>query len=153
MASKTDLSIQDSTDPFCRFSLMRVNMDWQVFSTVDIDRVISQGDVEVLHRYLDFVTFCNLDGLKCDCGKPADPNVKKLFRLAQLSLQWVRSLRNTAVTKCIETQAEKRKLQCKVDEQREDIKTNTAEIEALTEMLEKQRSLLKIKDEKVQLSC
>lgn len=72
-----------------KFNTHRKKLNRECLLQVDIDQVVSQNDVGVLQKYLRTVVSCNLDRERCHmCRTPTDANLLKLFRLAQLSLEW-----------------------------------------------------------------
>lgn len=67
----------------------KTELNRECLQHVDIDEVVSQNDVGVLQKYLRTMVSCNLDGERCHmCMTPIDVNLLKLFRLAQLSVEW-----------------------------------------------------------------
>lgn len=72
-----------------KFKSHRKKLKRECLQHVDIDQVVSQLDVGVLQKYLRTTIYSNLDRERCHmCLTPVDPNLLKLFRLAQLSLEW-----------------------------------------------------------------
>ncbi|XP_055021536.1 cilium assembly protein DZIP1 [Boleophthalmus pectinirostris] len=79
-----------STAPLFRFQPRRESVDWRRINAVDIDAVVSQMDVAVLQDYINAVTYCSLDDERCPrCQSPVDPALIKLFRLAQLTVEYL----------------------------------------------------------------
>ncbi|XP_065496264.1 cilium assembly protein DZIP1L [Caloenas nicobarica] len=75
--------------PF-HFQPRRLGVDWRRFSAVDVERVAREVDVAALQEHVAAVTFCNLDGERCPhCGRPADPVLLKVLRMAQLSIEYL----------------------------------------------------------------
>ncbi|NXW81650.1 DZI1L protein, partial [Alopecoenas beccarii] len=75
--------------PF-HFQPRRLGADWRRFSAIDVERVAREVDVAVLQEHVTAVTFCNLDGERCPhCGRPADPVLLKVLRMAQLSIEYL----------------------------------------------------------------
>ncbi|XP_069376950.1 cilium assembly protein DZIP1 isoform X2 [Paralichthys olivaceus] len=75
--------------PF-KFRPRREMVDWQRINAVDINLVMSQLDVDVLQDHISSVTFCSLDGERCQrCRSPVDPALLKLLQLAQLTVEWL----------------------------------------------------------------
>lgn len=147
-------SQEDSNEESFYFSMKKVTVDWELLSTVDIDNVVSEVDVDVLQRHIDVVTFCDLDGLKCqNCQNPTNPGVKKLLRLAQLLLEWFLYLQEVAATKLIAAETENMKLQRKNSKQKNMMELIAADLLAKNNIVEMQQSLLRIRisGEKVQL--
>ncbi|XP_071759145.2 cilium assembly protein DZIP1 [Centroberyx gerrardi] len=85
----TPPSSSSAMAPF-KFRPRRESVDWRRISAVDVDLVVSQLDVNALQEYINTVTFCSLEGERCQrCQSPVDPVVVKLFRLAQLTVEWL----------------------------------------------------------------
>ncbi|XP_034462376.1 zinc finger protein Dzip1 isoform X3 [Hippoglossus hippoglossus] len=75
--------------PF-KFRRRRETVDWQRINAVDINLVMSQLDINALQDHISTVTFCNLDGERCQqCRSPVDPGLLKLLQLAQLTVEWL----------------------------------------------------------------
>lgn len=75
--------------PF-KFRPRRESVDWRRIGAVDVDLVVSQLDVDALQEHISMVTFCSLDGERCQrCQSPVDPALVKLLRLAQLTVEWL----------------------------------------------------------------
>lgn len=75
--------------PF-KFRPRRESVDWRRINAVDIELVVSQLDVDALQEHISTVTFCSLDGERCQrCQSPVDPALVKLLRLAQLTVEWL----------------------------------------------------------------
>ncbi|XP_029929778.1 cilium assembly protein DZIP1 isoform X3 [Myripristis murdjan] len=78
------------TIPPFKFRPRRENVDWRRISAVDVDLVVSELDVNALQEHVNMVTFCSLEGERCQrCQSPVDPALVKLFRLAQLTVEWL----------------------------------------------------------------
>ncbi|XP_039292326.1 zinc finger protein DZIP1L isoform X2 [Nilaparvata lugens] len=69
------------------FSLYKGRVDWKKLGAVDVDRLISEKDLELLSDLLRNVTNLNLES-DFDV-KVLDPDFVKLFRLAQLSVDFL----------------------------------------------------------------
>ncbi|OPJ86825.1 zinc finger protein DZIP1L [Patagioenas fasciata monilis] len=83
------LVIPVDTHPF-HFQPRRLGVDWRRFSAIDVERVAREVDVAVLQEHITAITFCNLDGERCPhCGRPADPVLLKVLRMAQLSIEYL----------------------------------------------------------------
>ncbi|KAF7670006.1 hypothetical protein LDENG_00090170 [Lucifuga dentata] len=75
--------------PF-KFRPRREHVDWRRINAVDVDLVVSQLDVDALQEHINTVTFCTLEGERCQrCQSPVDPALVKLLRLAQLTVEWL----------------------------------------------------------------
>ena len=79
-----------STFPPFKFRPRREAVNWQQINAVDINLVMSQLDVAVLQDHISTVTFCSLDGERCQqCRSPVDPGLLRLLQLAQLTVEWL----------------------------------------------------------------
>ncbi|KAK2538670.1 Dzip1l [Columba livia] len=75
--------------PF-HFQPRRLSVDWRRFSAIDVERVAREVDLATLQEHITALTFCNLDGERCPhCGRPADPILLKVLRMAQLSIEYL----------------------------------------------------------------
>ncbi|XP_041835024.1 zinc finger protein Dzip1 isoform X2 [Melanotaenia boesemani] len=75
--------------PF-KFRPRRESVDWRRINAVNIDLIVSQLDVDALQEHIGMVTFCSLDGERCQrCQSPVDPALVKLLQLAQLTVEWL----------------------------------------------------------------
>lgn len=98
-----------------KFNLRRKKLNRECLQHVDIDQVVSQQDVGVLQKHLKITINSNLDRERCHiCMSPMDPNLLKLFRLAQLSLEWYNYCRETLIFRCNQFKGEHDKLKTQV---------------------------------------
>ncbi|XP_060091218.1 cilium assembly protein DZIP1 [Heteronotia binoei] len=75
--------------PF-QFRARHESPDWRRLSAVDAGRVAAELDVAALQEHLEHVTFCSAERERCPhCQAPADPLLLRLFRLAQLCLEYL----------------------------------------------------------------
>nr|XP_021142117.1 zinc finger protein DZIP1L isoform X1 [Columba livia] len=75
--------------PF-HFQPRQLSVDWRRFSAIDVERVAREVDLATLQEHITALTFCNLDGERCPhCGRPADPILLKVLRMAQLSIEYL----------------------------------------------------------------
>ncbi|KAM6893944.1 cilium assembly protein DZIP1 [Xenentodon cancila] len=85
----TPSSVASTVLPF-KFRPRRESVDWRRINAVDIDLVVSQLDVDALQEHISMVTFCSLEGERCQrCQSPVDPALVKLLQLAQLTVEWL----------------------------------------------------------------
>ncbi|KAL8189888.1 UNVERIFIED_CONTAM: hypothetical protein K2H54_025608, partial [Gekko kuhli] len=78
-----------SLPPF-QFRPRHESPDWRRLSAVDVGRVAAELDVAALQEHLEHVTFCSAERERCPrCQAPADPLLLRLFRLAQLCLEYL----------------------------------------------------------------
>ncbi|CAL8283065.1 cilium assembly protein DZIP1 isoform X2 [Gadus morhua] len=75
--------------PF-KFRARRESVDWRRVGALDVDRVASELDLDALQQHVTAVAFCSLEGERCPrCRAALDPALAKLFRLAQLTVEWL----------------------------------------------------------------
>ena len=75
--------------PF-RFRLQRESVDWRRIGALDVDRVASELDFQTLQEHIAGVTFCSIEAERCQrCQAPVDSAVLKLFRLSQLTVEYL----------------------------------------------------------------
>ncbi len=70
-----------------KFSEKRAKLDWKAIEEVNIDKMILESDVAKLERHLQNVTFANID--KADLKRINDKNILKMFKLGQLSTEYL----------------------------------------------------------------
>ena len=79
-----------TTIPPFKFRQRRESVDWRRVSAVDVDLVASELDFLTLQEHVQGVTFCSVEGERCPrCQSPVDPALLKLFRLAQLTVEYL----------------------------------------------------------------
>uniref|UniRef100_A0A1A7X5T5 DAZ interacting protein 1 n=1 Tax=Iconisemion striatum TaxID=60296 RepID=A0A1A7X5T5_9TELE len=134
--------------PF-KFRPRRESVDWRRINAVDIDLVMSQLDVDALQEHISTVTFCSLDGERCQrCQSPVDPALVKLLQLAQLTVEWLLhcqdllslNLRATE-ERLVAAGLEQEQLQAQSRKQEEKIKELTAELKHRRKVIRTQQSL------------
>lgn len=131
------------------FSSHKRNVDWRRINVLNIDLLVRTVDIDALQEYIDDVTYCNLENVRCPrCMSPVDPTLVKLFRLAQLSLEWlhrcqekfISGLQNTE-DKLKSSEKECQNLQKKNKEQEEKMKGMVSELRSRRRIIHKQQSL------------
>ena len=70
-----------------KFSEKRAKLDWRAIEEVNVDKMILESDVGKLERHLQNVTFANID--KADLKRINDKNILKMFKLGQLSTEYL----------------------------------------------------------------
>ncbi|TRY55668.1 hypothetical protein DNTS_016515 [Danionella cerebrum] len=89
-ASTMSSGASTSTHPPFKFRSRRENVDWRRISAVNVDQVACEMDFHALQEHITAVTFCNVEGERCHrCQSPVDPALIKLFRLAQLTVEYL----------------------------------------------------------------
>uniref|UniRef100_A0A674NCC1 C2H2-type domain-containing protein n=1 Tax=Takifugu rubripes TaxID=31033 RepID=A0A674NCC1_TAKRU len=131
------------------FSSHKRNVDWRRINVLNIDLLVRTVDIDALQEYISDVTYCSLETVRCpQCMSPADPTLVKLFRLAQLSLEWlhhcqeklISGLQNTE-DKLKSSEEECQKLKDKNKEQEEKMKGMVSELKSRRTIIKKQQSL------------
>lgn len=98
-----------------KFNSRRKKLKRECLQHVDIDQVVSQLDVGVLQKHLRMTIYSNLDRERCHmCMTPMDPILLKLFRLAQLSLEWYNYCQETLIFNCTQFKEQHDKLKTQV---------------------------------------
>lgn len=134
-ADMTPLGRAAAVQPF-KFQLRRETVDWRRINAVDIDMVMNQMDVDILQEHIKVVTFCCLDGERCQrCRSPMDPALVKLFQLAQLTVEWLLHCQEFLTLSLQEAEesltaasGERKKLLAQQKKQEEKVKALTAEL-------------------------
>ncbi|XP_022065083.2 cilium assembly protein DZIP1 isoform X2 [Acanthochromis polyacanthus] len=135
--------------PF-KFRPRRESVDWRRINAVDIDLVVSQLDVDALQEHIGTVTFCSLDGERCQrCQNPVDPALVKLLQLAQLTVEWLLHCQEfltvnlrAAEERLSAAGGEREKLLAQQKKQEEKMKALTAELKQRKKVIRTQQSLL-----------
>lgn len=117
---------------------------------MDIDLVVSQLDVDALQEHISTVTFCSLDGERCQrCQSPVDPALIKLFRLAQLTVEWLLHCQEfltlnlrVAEERLTAAAGEREQLLAQQKKQEEKAKALTTELKQRKKVIRTQQSLL-----------
>ncbi|EEC03346.1 conserved hypothetical protein [Ixodes scapularis] len=65
-------------------------IDWRKIASVDVDKVAREVDVDSLQKNVVHLTFCDIDNELG--GALVDPNFLKLFKLAQLCMEYLMEL-------------------------------------------------------------
>ncbi|XP_037318662.2 cilium assembly protein DZIP1 isoform X2 [Pungitius pungitius] len=135
--------------PF-KFRLRRESVDWRRINAVDIDLVVSQLDLDALQEHIGSVTFCSLDGERCQrCQSPVDPALVKLLRLAQLTVEWLLHCQEflahnvrVAEERLAAAGREREQLLAQQKAQEEKAKALTAELKQRKKFIRTQQSML-----------
>lgn len=135
--------------PF-KFRPRRESVDWRRISALDVDLVVSQLDVDVLQEHIGTVTFCSLEGERCQrCQSPVDPALIKLFRLAQLTVEWLLHCQEflalsvrTAEERVAAAEREREQLLAQQRKQEEKVKALSTELKQRKKVIRTQQSML-----------
>ncbi|XP_061652609.1 cilium assembly protein DZIP1 isoform X2 [Phyllopteryx taeniolatus] len=134
--------------PF-RFRQRRESVDWRRIHAVDIDLVISQLDVDVLQEHISTVTFCSLDGERCQrCQSPVDRALIKILQLAQLTVEWLLHCQEcltlnlqAAEERLASANMQQEQLLAQMKKQEESMMVMTAELKNRRKIIRKQQTL------------
>lgn len=148
-AAMTPSSGASAILPF-KFRPRRESVDWRRISALDVDLVVSQLDVDVLQEHIGTVTFCSLEGERCQrCQSPVDPALIKLFRLAQLTVEWLLHCQEflalsvrTAEERVAAAEREREELLARQRKQEEKVKALGAELKQRKKVIRTQQSML-----------
>ncbi|XP_015233525.1 PREDICTED: zinc finger protein Dzip1-like isoform X2 [Cyprinodon variegatus] len=133
-----------------KFRPRRENVDWRRINAVDVDLVVSQLDVDALQEHIGAVTFCSLDGERCQrCQSPVDPALIKLLRLSQLTVEWLLHCQEFLSLNLREVEerlaaagGEREQLLAQLRKQEEKAKALMAELKQRKKVIRTQQSLL-----------
>lgn len=148
-AAMTPSSGASGVLPF-KFRPRRESVDWRRISALDVDLVVSQLDVDALQEHIGTVTFCSLDGERCQrCQSAVDPALIKLFRLAQLTVEWLLHCQEflalsvrTAEERVAAAEREREQLLALQRKQEEKVKALSAELKQRKKVIRTQQSML-----------
>nr|XP_057908226.1 cilium assembly protein DZIP1 isoform X2 [Doryrhamphus excisus] len=134
--------------PF-RFRQRRESVDWRRIHAVDIDMVISQLDVDVLQEHISTVTFCSLDGERCQrCQSPVDRALIKILQLAQLTVEWLLHCQEfltlnlqAAEERLANANMQQEQLVAQLKKQEESMKAMTTELKNRKKIIRNQQTL------------
>ncbi|XP_054650850.1 cilium assembly protein DZIP1 isoform X2 [Dunckerocampus dactyliophorus] len=134
--------------PF-RFRQRRESVDWRRIHAIDIDMVISQLDVDVLQEHISTVTFCSLDGERCQrCQSPVDRALIKILQLAQLTVEWLLHCQEfltfnlqSAEERLASASMQQEQLLAQLKKQEESMKAMTTELKNRKKIIRNQQTL------------
>ncbi len=110
---------------------------------MDVDRVASELDCHTLQEHITEVTFCSVEGERCQrCQSPVDPALVKLFRLAQLTVEY---LLHSQDCLSISLQAGEERLQAEAREREQlcvQLQEKTQEAKTLKEELKQRKKII-----------
>lgn len=69
------------------FQQRRGNLNLRALTTVNIDRLIRDVDIDLLQQHMENITFCNLQ--ENDLRYLTDPQIVKLFKISQLTIEYL----------------------------------------------------------------
>lgn len=132
-----------------KFRPRKGSVDWRRINAVDIDLVMSQLDVDALQEHINTVTFCSLEGERCQrCQSPVDPALVKLLQLAQLTVEWLLHCQGILSLNLRETEErlaaadrDRNQLLAHQKKQEESMKAQTTELKNRKKIIRTQQSL------------
>ncbi|XP_036396409.1 zinc finger protein Dzip1 isoform X2 [Megalops cyprinoides] len=136
--------------PAFKFRPRRESVDWRRISAIDVDRVASELDFQTLQEHIMGITFCSVEHERCPyCQNPVDPVLLKLFRLAQLTVEYLlhsqdyltQSLQG-AEEKLQASVLEREQLQGQLQKQAEDLKGLKEELRQRKKIIMSQQSMI-----------
>ncbi|XP_030637608.1 cilium assembly protein DZIP1 [Chanos chanos] len=135
--------------PF-KFRARRESVDWRRIGAVDVDRVAAELDFHTLQEHITAVTFCSVEGERCPrCNSAADPALLKLFRLAQLTVEYLLhsqdclALSLQASEERIQVEVrEKEQLQAQLLKQGQEVKTLKEELKQRKKIIASQQAMI-----------
>ena len=80
------------TRPF-QFSQKQDSINWKELEELDLDKIQADVNLSALERLLSKYTYAKLT--KQDLDKIADPSAIKLFKLSQLTMEYMQFTQNT----------------------------------------------------------
>ncbi|MCI4375088.1 hypothetical protein PGIGA_G00105100 [Pangasianodon gigas] len=139
-----------SVPPPFKFRTRRESVDWRRINAIDVDRVASELDFQLLQEHIAGVTFCSLEGERClNCQSQVDPALLKLFRLAQLTIEYLLhsqdclTLSLQAAEEQLQTEAkEKQHLQVQLQKQSQDAKLLKEELKQRKKIIASQQAMI-----------
>ena len=94
---------QSSSGAF-KFAEKRSRLEWRAIEEINIDQMILDRDLDRLERHLQNVTYAALD--KPDLKRIKDKNLLKLFKLGQLTTEYLLYTQGVAETLADQRQRE-----------------------------------------------
>ncbi|KAB5583866.1 hypothetical protein PHYPO_G00100700 [Pangasianodon hypophthalmus] len=139
-----------SVPPPFKFRTRRESVDWRRINAIDVDRVASELDFQMLQEHIAGVTFCSLEGERClNCQSQVDPALLKLFRLAQLTIEYLLhsqdclTLSLQAAEQQLQTETrEKQHLQVQLQKQSQDAKLLKEELKQRKKIIASQQAMI-----------
>ncbi|KAL4618084.1 zinc finger protein Dzip1-like isoform X2 [Arapaima gigas] len=126
-----------------KFRPRRESVDWRRISAIDVERVASELDVGILQEHIMGITFCSVEHERCPhCQNPVDPVLLKLFRLAQLTVEYLLHSQDYLTTSL---QAAEDKLQASAQEREQlqrQLQKQADEMKAMKEELKQRKKII-----------
>jgi hypothetical protein len=123
------------------FQQRRGKLDMRSLARVDIERVIEECDVGTLQVHLENLTFADLT--TDDMTSYTDEHFLKLFRMSQLTIEYLLNVQNALLTYSRSVEEETEKLKAAADEGERRLKSRHSKVNSLKRSLKQQRQTLK----------
>jgi hypothetical protein len=123
------------------FQQRRGKLDMRSLARVDIERVIEECDVGTLQVHLENLTFSDLT--TDDMVSYTDEHFLKLFRLSQLTIEYLLNVQNALLTYSRSVEEETERLKAAADEGDRRLKSRGSKVNSLKRSLKQQRQTLK----------
>ena len=137
--SKVDATVFAQNSFF--FQQRRGKLDMRSLARVDIERVIEECDVGTLQVHLENLTFSDLS--TDDMVSYTDDHFLKLFRLSQLTIEYLLNVQNALLTYSRSVEEETERLKAAADEGDRRLKARHSKVHSLKRSLKQQRQTLK----------
>ncbi|XP_018611529.1 zinc finger protein Dzip1-like isoform X2 [Scleropages formosus] len=136
--------------PVFKFRPRRESVDWRRISAIDVERVANELDVNTLQEHIMGITFCSVEHERCPhCQNPVDPVLLKLFRLAQLTVEYLLHSQDYltlslqgAEEKVQASAQEREQLQRQLQKQTDEIKGMKEELKQRKKIIASQQSMI-----------
>ncbi|XP_064413740.1 cilium assembly protein DZIP1 isoform X1 [Latimeria chalumnae] len=129
--------------PAFKFRSRQEPVDWRRISAIDVEKVASELDFITLQENIVNVTFCDVGKERCPyCQNPVDPVLLKMFRLAQLTTEYLLHSQEYLTSSL---QALEEKLQASVLEKeqiRKEIENHAEEVKSLKEECKRRKRII-----------
>jgi hypothetical protein len=127
-------------DAFFTFQQRYGKLNMREISRVDIDKVVQDLDIPTIQRHIENIAFCDLK--EGDLHKYSDQNFVKLFKLCQLTVEYLLNVQNKLAAQSTQLLADKHTLKHEFGGAQSEVEKQDAELEMLRrEMQQKQKSL------------
>ncbi|XP_053311342.1 cilium assembly protein DZIP1 isoform X2 [Spea bombifrons] len=133
-----------------KFRSRHESVDWRRIGGIDVDKVANELDFNTLQDNIMNITYCNVENERCPhCKNGLDPILVKLFRLAQLlieyllhSQEYLTSCLQTLEQKVQATLKEKEEIKLKMVKQSEEVKKLKEECKHRKAMIATQQMMI-----------
>lgn len=123
------------------FQQRRGKLDMRSLARIDIEQVIEETDVGTLQLHLENLTFADLT--TDDMTSYTDEHFLKLFRMSQLTIEYLLNVQNALLTYSRSVEEETERLKAAADEGERRLKSRHSKVNSLKRSLKQQRETLK----------